>query len=131
MIHAPELHVADDVVDGEQPDTVVYTVRRFLRDVARQVRAFVAVASDEGVHDVAIRGDGGQLDLSEVVLQDCRLDDPSRAAGDGLAVRLRASGTRSEMSFTPSPCSKAWRPIGVPLRIALVTTRRISSCSST
>ena len=65
----PELDVADDVVDREQADALVDAVGRLLRDVARQVRAFVCVAADERVHDVAVGRDRRQLDLAEIVLE--------------------------------------------------------------
>ena len=90
------------------------------RDVAREVRAFVAVAADERVHDVAVGRDRRELDLAEVVL-----DRPAarrrraRRAAPPARYASRASGTRSAMSFTPSPCCLAKSPISCPRRNAL------------
>ena len=63
-----------------------------LRDVAGEVRALVAGAVDEGVHDVAVGPDRGEPDLAELVLRPVRLDDPARAALHRLAVGLARVG---------------------------------------
>ena len=87
MLHAPQFDIADDVVDGQQPHPVLGAVGRLLSDVPRQVRALVAVAPDERVHDLAVGCDRRQFDLAEVVLDDVRLDDSFGAARNCLAER--------------------------------------------
>ena len=86
VLHAAELDVADDVIEREQADTRVGG--RLARDVPRQVRAFVRVAIDERVHDVAVGRDRREHDLAVLVLDRLRLHDPARAALNRLPVRL-------------------------------------------
>ena len=88
LVHLAELDVADDVVEREQADTVAVSRRRFLRDVARQVRAFVVPTGDERVHDVAVGRDRRELDAAELVLVHGRLGDTTRTARDCLVVGL-------------------------------------------
>src|SRR5919204_6192003 len=88
VIHPAELDVPDDVVERLQadPGRGAAVLRR--RAVAGEVRARVLAPVDEGVDDVAVRPDRGQLDPPEVVLDPVRLGDPAGAPLDGLSVRL-------------------------------------------
>jgi hypothetical protein len=92
VLHAAELDVADDVIDVLEANARVAPIRRLLRDVARQVRAFVAGAIDERVDDVAVGCDRRELDLAELVLDPARLGYTARAALHRLAVRVRRIG---------------------------------------
>src|SRR6476646_227132 len=56
------------------------------RAIAGQVGAGVVLAIDEGVDDVAVDRDRGELDASELVLDPMRLGDPAGSALDGGAV---------------------------------------------
>ena len=92
LVHPAELDVADDVVDGDEPDAARRSAVRRDRDGARQVRARVLGAVDEGVDVVAVRRDRRELDAAVVVLDPVRLDDAARAALDRLPVRVRGVG---------------------------------------
>ena len=89
LVHAPELDVADDVVDRDQADPARRPSVRGDRLVPGQVRPRVLGAVDERVDVVAVGRDRGELDAPRVVLDPVRLDDAARAALNGLAVRVR------------------------------------------
>jgi len=92
LVHVAELDVADDVIDREQSRALVRCVRRLDCAVAGQVRPFVTVAADEGMHDVAVRRDRRQHDLAEVVLDELGLAHAARTALDRFLVGV--SGVR-------------------------------------
>ena len=85
-VHLPELDVADDVVDGDQPGALAAVPVRRERDVAGEVRAVVLGSIDERVHDLAVGPDRRELDAAVLVLEPLRLCDPARSALHGLPV---------------------------------------------
>ena len=87
LVHLPELDVADAVVEHRQADAAVRPVRPLL-DVAGQVRAGVVGAADEGVHDVAVGRDRGELDAAVLVLEPLGLAHAARSTLDGHSERL-------------------------------------------
>src|SRR5206468_5754517 len=87
-VHAPELDVADHVVERLQADPGRRLAVLDRRAVAGQERPRVVLSVHERVDDVAIGRDRGQLDAAVFVLGPVRLGDALRAALDRLAVGL-------------------------------------------
>src|SRR5512133_2820890 len=106
VVHATELDVTDDMVERLQADARAGVAVLGRRDVAGQVGAGVLATVDEGVDHIAVGPDRGQLDAAEV-------------------------GTCSPMLFAASPWRQAYCVISLSLRRPLVTSRRMSPCSST
>jgi hypothetical protein len=93
VLHAAELDVPDDVVDEFQAHSGGgLAVPAFERLVAGQVGACVVLPVDEGVHRVAVGGDGRELDPAVLVLDPVRLGDAAGAALERLAVGVRRVG---------------------------------------
>ncbi len=99
LVHAAELDIADDVIDRLEPDTSRWD--RVARDggVAGLERPGVVLTVDERVDRVAIRGDGGHLDRSVLVLEALGLGCPDRTVLHGLRVRLGRVGNRERDVF--------------------------------
>ncbi len=85
-VHLPELDVADDVVDGDQPGALAAVPVRRERDVAGEVRAVVLGSIDERVHVLAVGPDRRELDAAVLVLEPLRLGDPAGSPLHGLPV---------------------------------------------
>jgi hypothetical protein len=89
VVHAPELDVADDVIDQLQADAERnLSVSRLDRAIARKVWAGIVLAVDEGVDRLAVGPDGRELDAAVLVLEPARLVDSARSALERLAVCL-------------------------------------------
>ncbi|MDF2754385.1 MAG: hypothetical protein K0S82_2768 [Gaiellaceae bacterium] len=88
VIHPAELDVADDVVEGDQPDPAGRLSVLDRGPVAGQVRPRIVPTVHERVDDLAVGADRRQLDTAELVLDPARLGNSACAPLDGLAVRL-------------------------------------------
>jgi hypothetical protein len=94
LVHAPELDVADDVVQADEQ--VVLGPRAVPRDgrVAREEGAVVGLARHERVDGVAEGGDARERDGAVLVALAARRCDAARPATDRLVVGVRRVGHR-------------------------------------
>ncbi len=92
LVHLAEFDVAHAVVDRLEGAPGGRLDDRRGGGEAREVRAVVAGALDEGVPGLAVRGDRGEDDRAVLVLQLVRLGQRAGAVLDG--VRVRGAGVR-------------------------------------